>query len=103
MMPSASAAPAAGADTAPYAGAPAPRPGEKAHTADEAPAPGAATCRRAPSWASAWMGKQKTLLNKLYGELREVPMDGDGNVVGNPLVTTVAVRLQPASATWTWT
>ena len=34
------------------------------------------------------MGKQKTLLNKLYGELREVPMDGDGNVVGNPLVTT---------------
>jgi len=30
---------------------------------------------------------QKKLLNTLYGELREVPMDGDGNVLGNPLVT----------------
>ena len=38
-------------------------------------------------------GKQ-TLLNKLYGELREVPMDGDGNVVGNPLVT---IRLYACS------
>jgi hypothetical protein len=27
------------------------------------------------------------MLNALYGELRDVPMDGDGNVVGNPLVT----------------
>ena len=30
---------------------------------------------------------QKKMLNALYGELREVPMDGDGNVLGNPLVT----------------
>lgn len=30
---------------------------------------------------------QKKLLNTLYGQMREVPMDGDGNVLGNPLIT----------------
>ena len=86
---------------APAAGAAASAPSaSEAHTADEGPAtksadpPTAAEPQPAPPPLPAppkppakITGQQKTLLNKLYGELREVPMDGDGNVVGNPRVT----------------
>jgi hypothetical protein len=52
----------------------------------------AAAAGPAPSPAGASAAKpitaaQRKALNTLYGTLREVPMDGDGNVTGNPLVT----------------
>jgi hypothetical protein len=56
---------------------------------------GAAAASAAPEPAAPTAGvgakpitaAQKKALNTLYGELREIPTDGDGNVLGNPLVT----------------
>jgi len=91
-----SSAPAAAPQGADGTGAADAEQAAPASSDEEAEAPvtpeAAAAAGPAPSPAGASAAKpitaaQRKALNTLYGTLREVPMDGDGNVTGNPLVT----------------